>query len=280
MRWFLVGDKIYDTPQEDMLYTFLAWRSLVFALPPLETNSNAWTILTYDFPLDADHWKWDAEIPEAEWTDMVNNACERCPQHVMEIQRQAQSDQRLVPLSVRRTGPACPEIVRLTGTYVVREALKRQLDGIVGVRFLSIKTAAFVPLQWELGQPVPDKFRGGEPEAYVKNNLPSEEMKSQMGDFYEALVPERVWHSPEIVPSDTPWTKLAFECFVGSSTEPDATEFQSVELAFESADDISWVRLRSPDGEGPVYELVREDDLEILQEPAKWTLEFAETTEI
>jgi hypothetical protein len=268
MRWYVVQPKLFESEHELTLYDFLAVR----VLTAMYANDRA---LTWYLEPDEDEERWPAELTDAEFESLIAKACQNHPEDA-ELIRRSNLKNRPTSLGLSRTGPACPEIVPMYESYVVRESLYRKLKEVAGLKFFNANLVKAVRLNWELGQPVPAAFAACDPEEFVKQGKTDQNLIQKMGRFYEVVLPERPWFRPDTHIECGAVIRLAFETLSGDdATRTVKSSFH--EIAFPSDNTPPWVHLVPPNGtKVPAYHFMREDVYEILREPGQWTLEIKE----
>jgi hypothetical protein len=282
MKWFAIQSKSGRDSYEYMLYSS-SWERQIW-LPyarQLAAPGVRYQILRAPVDPSIKRLRWDkrSSPTREDFAAFVNRVCQLVPEHAETI-RALPPGSHIGHLMLTRTGPACPEIDQEAQGYVVREQLKRKLEWVPAIDFFPAYPAHIVPLNWELGEPVPKEFEegGDEPESYILNGKHSHKVAAQMGKFFEVVLPPaQSWYPIARVPPGTAAVRVAFEGSLPCKRLEPSSKSGLVEFAVGEFEKSPWFCAIPAEQElRGVYHFVREDVAEVLREPGKWTLEFKE----
>lgn len=283
MRWFHVGTQYGRNDYEDLLYTSIVYRQI--QLPQIRGEiSRRFSTLRVPIPPTVNNLRWRGKASPTckEYEEFVARVVALAPHHAAEI-RSLPPGSEVGHLMIERIGPACPEIQPLGASYTVRESLKKQLECVSGIEFFPSYLSKVVPLEWELGQPMPKNYQRivhqGEPERYILDGNHSPELAQKVGAFYEVILPPpRRWRLPTESNRSTDSLRVTFHGFLPRRRIPGTKKGTVlIEVNQEQWLEYPWFRVLSSDEElFGNYIFVREDVYEILREPGRWTLEFKE----
>lgn len=287
MKWFIVESRdVGDSDYEAMLYRSMCERQIWLPQIQGKIPERFRKTLRIPLPLSAGRMRWKENRwpTQEEYNALVAAIIKLAPDHEAEI-RALRPSSEIGHLMIDRIGPACPEIQNAAGAgYVAREILEQRLNGIEGITCFPAFLNKVVPLNWRLGEPMPElvmrviHMHGGEPEDFIIHGRHSPEVAAEMGAFFEVVLPSpHRWHPFAKIPQDAIAVRVAFEGSLPAPSLEPVSRRGLVELAVEGFGRYPWFRVLPADQEMlGLYEFVREDVVEILREPGKWTLEFQE----
>ncbi len=286
MKWFVVETNFGQgrSDYEHHLYCSMVDRQV--RLPQIRGEiTRKYSTLRVPLPKTTEPIRWSGEVlpTRQQYEEFLSSIIALAPQHAEEI-RSAPPGSVIGHYLVARIGPACPEIEPAAPSYIVRDRLMDQLRKVQGLQFFEAYLNKLVPLQWELGEPVPRNYppiaRGEEPESYVLDGKHSPQVAALMGGFHEVVVPTLRWHPITKVKPSRDLFRIEFPGTIPSRGVPSA-KIGLVKIEVESPVVEPWFRVvPAEEGVFGVYTFVREDVYEILREPGKWTLEFRPAEQI
>lgn len=266
MNWYCIENKSYDREVEYTLYGFRSKRQI--RLPAIRDTGGRYRTVHVPIPKEIKKY-WMVVDKSEKFQEAVSELCTLLPQYAGLIQSLPPASE-MGHLLASRICPACPEIMKAGPWFIVRESLRRQLQTIPEIEFFLAYLEKAVPLEWQLGQPVPQGF------SYrcVETGEHSPDLAAAMGDFYEVILPRRTWYETKYAPPGSRCVK--FRGWMPHKHHQITGEgYGLVTLAFEPDKCPPWTRLESTnDDQIKHYDFVREDVYEILREPSKWTFEF------
>ncbi|MBV6504431.1 MAG: hypothetical protein AKCLJLPJ_02569 [Fimbriimonadales bacterium] len=279
MKWFSIEYKLHGkSDHEHLLYSFLGYpRQLM--LPAIK-GEHYYSLkpVRESLPREVEDVKnWRAAVTREEFHSLLDRLSTMFPE-------KASLFQDLVPCShvghilLTRTGPACPEITpfHFYGDYIVSGRLKNMLAGVPGIDFFPALLKKVVPLNWSLGERLPEETAHDEPEAFLLNGAHSPETARRMGHFHELILPDGNWYDIRSVPTGSQYIRVSFRGDLPHAGDMNLRKGR-VKLAFEPSSHKPWVRLKSGSPElFGCYVLAREDVVEVIRESARWTLGIQE----
>jgi hypothetical protein len=282
MKWYLIQRKSGRSISEDMLYGAVCDRQIVLPqMHELELRDVSGIHSVLRIPLEPSvKMDWDSEVSREEFDRILEEICQLAPQHSEAI-RKLRPGSEIGHLLIERTGPACPEILLQFASYIIRDSIKTRLAWLPGIQLFPAHLKKIVPLRWELGQAVPERFDDYEIDCFIEEKKHSVQTANQMGTFHEMILPKANWFPPDCVPDGVETLRVAFVGTLPGKRSGWSLNYGRVELAFSNSDNYPCLRLlpKEDDMMG-AYDLVREDAFELLREPGKWTLDFREVEQL
>jgi len=277
MKWYVIEDEYPNDCCEDSFYRSYELRQIQLPMRMDHIGKRS-SILRISLPPDIKiRWKKRHVPTIEEYEKFRDPIIALAPEHAAAI-RALPPGSQIGHLIVNRFGPACPAIEQIGGGFLARESLRSSLETIEDIQLFPAYWGKVVPLDWELGQPIPKAARH-RPEAYLDRGKHSPEVAVSMGKLYEVVLPPRLSHYPvHEVPTGAKATPVAFP--VTSLEHP-------VEVAVESFDKHPWFLAVSAADKASTkvdrlalkpYVFAREDVCSLLREASRWTLAFREVT--